>query len=212
MKKIIFTLFITFSIPVIAASFDCAKASTPHEKLICASPALSDADTQMGDAYKATNKSFPISGFIQDNQRAWLSSYRSCKDVSKCVELVNSRIKELNRLKNGTTYADYEGNKLIVQEGTIVITDEGSVKTAKFFGNWMTDAFMDPNKIKGYPKDGQICDEDIVLVKKGNTYVAKEGSVSDDFSLLIDASKVVMKGTVMCSARCTFGAGTYKKK
>ena len=58
MKKIILTLFMTLSIPVFAASFDCAKASTPHEKLICANPALSDADTQLGDVYKATNKSF----------------------------------------------------------------------------------------------------------------------------------------------------------
>lgn len=194
------------------ASFDCSKASTAQEKLICNSPQLSDADGQMGEIYKLVNKSFPVSGFIQDNQRAWLSSYRNCKDATSCLQLVNARIKELNNLKTAAVYTDYDGNKLVTDSGTIVITEEGSVKTAKFFGNWMTDAYMDPNKIRGYPKDGYICNEDIPLIKKGTSYVTKESAASDDFSLLIDSSKVVMKGSVMCSARCSFGSGTYKRK
>ena len=139
-------------------------------------------------------------------------SYRSCKDSASCLQLVNSRIKELSNLKNASVFTDYAGNKLQADGGTIVITDDGSLKNAKFFGNWMTDGYMDPNKIKGYPKDGYICDEDIALIKKGNSYIAKEGSVSDDFSLVIDATKIIMKGSLMCNARCSFGSGTYKKK
>ena len=214
-KKIVllipFGLFL-FAKVSFGASFNCSKASTAQEKLVCNTPQLNEADGQMGEIYKLVNKSFPISGFVQDNQRTWLFSYKNCKDATNCLQLLNSRIKELNILKTAAVYADYDGNKLVTDSGTIVITEEGSVKTAKFFGNWMTDGYMDPNKIRGYPKDGYICNEDMPLAKKGNVYVSKEGAASDDFSLLIDASKIVMKGFVMCSARCSFGPGTYKRK
>jgi len=38
--------------PVSAASFDCSKATTPFEKTICESPALSPLDEELADAYK----------------------------------------------------------------------------------------------------------------------------------------------------------------
>jgi uncharacterized protein len=166
----------------------------------------------MGIVYKSLIKSFPVSGFIQDNQRMWLVAYRACKDSSNCQRLLNERIKELNNFKNAAVYADYDGNKLVVNGGTIVITDDGANKIATFFGNWMPDAHMDPDKMKGYPKDGYICNEEVVLIKKGSLYVAKEGAVSDDFSLLTDSSKAILKGSIMCNPRCGFSAGTYKRK
>jgi uncharacterized protein len=36
-----------------AASFDCAKAATPHEKLVCGDPALSSADEHLAASFQA---------------------------------------------------------------------------------------------------------------------------------------------------------------
>jgi len=57
-----------------AASFDCAKAHTPQEKAICASPELSKADDGMAAAYKAALAAAPSEFHerIRDSQRAWV--------------------------------------------------------------------------------------------------------------------------------------------
>jgi uncharacterized protein len=57
-----------------AASFDCAKAHTPQEKAICASPELSKADDRMAAAYKAALAAAPpkFHEQIRDAQRAWI--------------------------------------------------------------------------------------------------------------------------------------------
>ena len=212
MRKLLFITLITLSSAGYGASFDCAKASTKQEKLICSTPELNDADSKMGEIYSSTSKAFPILGFIQSTQRDWLASYRSCSDAATCLRYVKERISELSTLKDASVYADYVGNKFEADSGTVIIYEKSGTKFAKFFGNWMPDGNLDPDKMKGYPKDGYICNEDIPLVKKGSFYIAKEGSVSDDFSLSIDASRVLMKGHVFCNARCEFGDGVYKKK
>ena len=125
--------------------------------------------------------------------------------------MLKQRTKELSTYKNASVYADYEGKKFSPQQGTIIIWEQEGNKIARLFGNWMPDGYMDPNKMKGYPFDGFICDSEIPLLKKGSLYITKDGNASDDFSLNIEASKVVMKGSVMCNARCGFGPGVYKK-
>ena len=52
-----------------AASFDCAKAQRPLEKLICSNPQLNSADEQMGQTFKEINASFPLQGFALLTQR-----------------------------------------------------------------------------------------------------------------------------------------------
>jgi uncharacterized protein len=57
-----------------AASFDCAKANTPQEKAICASPSLSATDGKMAAAYQALLKQLPTEfrEDVRENQRDWL--------------------------------------------------------------------------------------------------------------------------------------------
>jgi uncharacterized protein len=57
-----------------SASFDCAKAHTPQEKAICASPELSKADDGMAAAYQAALAAAPpeFHDRIRDAQRAWI--------------------------------------------------------------------------------------------------------------------------------------------
>ncbi len=67
-----------------AASFDCAKAHTPQEKAICASPELSKADDGMAAAYKAAVAAaapVEMSDLVRTDQREWLSMLpRYCPD------------------------------------------------------------------------------------------------------------------------------------
>lgn len=57
-----------------AASFDCAKAKTPQEKAICASPKLSNADDQMAAAYRSALAAAPpeMREKLRESQRDWI--------------------------------------------------------------------------------------------------------------------------------------------
>lgn len=60
--------------PAHAASFDCGKAKSPREKAVCASPALSAADSQLNSAYETLLTLVPkeIVAQIREGQRQWL--------------------------------------------------------------------------------------------------------------------------------------------
>lgn len=58
-----------------AAGFDCAKASTPIEKAICASPKVSALDGELGDAFKTALTAHPEKAdALKLDQRHWLAS------------------------------------------------------------------------------------------------------------------------------------------
>lgn len=48
---LLFSLLVA-SPSLLAASFDCAKAGTPVEKMICADERISKLDSDLSDAYK----------------------------------------------------------------------------------------------------------------------------------------------------------------
>lgn len=59
-----------------AASFDCKKAATKVEKLICADPELSRLDERMADAYAAALQSWDgrIAAYTRMSQKGWVGS------------------------------------------------------------------------------------------------------------------------------------------
>jgi uncharacterized protein YecT (DUF1311 family) len=69
--------------PATAASFDCAKASTPFEHAICDMPDLSAADEVLAKAFATATGGLTkeASGVMRVDQRAWLDfAQRSCTD------------------------------------------------------------------------------------------------------------------------------------
>lgn len=58
-----------------AASFDCAKATKSHEKIICADPALSQADEALAQNYTRLMSELPPAAkqALQKSQRSWLA-------------------------------------------------------------------------------------------------------------------------------------------
>lgn len=77
-----------FTIPLVqAASFDCSKAQTKVETLICTFPQLSKADEELGQLYTQALKSLPTSPAAQlrEEQRAWLEQ-RDQQLTTACIE------------------------------------------------------------------------------------------------------------------------------
>ena len=63
---------------LMAASFDCTKATTAQEKAICADPELSRLDDSMSADYRAAMAWLPPAGkpFLREAQREWLRGLR----------------------------------------------------------------------------------------------------------------------------------------
>jgi uncharacterized protein len=86
----------SFHAEVKAASFDCEKAKSAMEKMICADAELSKLDEEMADVYKAALLDEERSQSIQQNQKQWLKERNSCIDAS-CVNLsYTTRLNELS--------------------------------------------------------------------------------------------------------------------
>jgi len=221
MKKLsIGIALVSVSVFVNAASFDCSKAKTVQEKLICSDLELNALDKEMGDVYTSTNKSFPIEGYIRNNQRNWLRDYRKCAepttekkdDISKiqfCKEMLNQRISNLKELQTSKVYADYKEKQMIVDSTTLVVLDKKDGKYLQFFGGWMPDANMEPEKMKGYPFDGFICDDEVKLNKVGSIYKTEE---YQDVTLQINDHTIVIDGSFSCGLRASIGNDTFNRR
>lgn len=86
-----------------AASFDCAKAESKIEKLICSNIELSQLDENLAAAYKQARENYQDKEFLKTEQLAWLKAVRKCDD-SVCIK--NSyveRIKILSSAESGAS-------------------------------------------------------------------------------------------------------------
>lgn len=87
--------------PAAAASFDCNKARTADERVICANRALNDQDVRVDQLYAITRHLVPMGGrgAIMDDQRAWLKSRHACGANQACLaRSYDRRLAELNRV------------------------------------------------------------------------------------------------------------------
>ena len=91
-------------------SFDCSKAATAVDKLICSDASLSKADKKMSAAYRRLQKEETPASFatLQAAQRAWLAYVRkSCGDTAKTPDVQGDRNKLQDCLsENYTDRAD----------------------------------------------------------------------------------------------------------
>ena len=93
------TSAVTQSVEAIAPagpSFDCNKASTAVEKMICASPALAAADAQTVAAYKAKLSTSSDPEGIKLHQATWRRTVRDACTTPECVTMAyQQRLVEL---------------------------------------------------------------------------------------------------------------------
>lgn len=196
--KIYLLTFFLISNSAIAASFDCSKASTAHEKLICSNPELNDADEKMGEAYKLTSKNFPVKGFIRLSQRRFLMDYRACNSenvnknegISRCVAMARERTQVLISLRNSNVYTN-NPNAFTHDDTLISISSNSNKPILRYWGNWMPDAYDQ----KPFPY-GFLCDDYLDLKISNGSMV----STDSDIKILV-GEKSVKIDAIHCSAR-----------
>jgi uncharacterized protein YecT (DUF1311 family) len=95
----------TASLPVpvsvpsgIHASFDCDKASSKIEKLICSTPAAADSDARLASAYRLAAAKSSDPAALKQQQRDWLRERNVCDDAACLVKANEARIQALSAM------------------------------------------------------------------------------------------------------------------
>ena len=79
-------------------SFDCAKASTGAERMICSNNELAQADVQLAQVYKTALSKSPDKAVLKKEQGAWIRNQRdACSDASAMLQVYQDRISQLSR-------------------------------------------------------------------------------------------------------------------
>jgi len=99
MKALVWAIFL-LALPSVAPaqSFNCAKASSPAEKAICANPGLGKLDVALSAAYASRLKSLSKAdqGALKAEQRAWVQVRKACYGNPDCLRpLMADRIAAL---------------------------------------------------------------------------------------------------------------------
>ncbi|WP_338845170.1 hypothetical protein V8J88_15860 [Massilia sp. W12] len=81
-----------------AASFDCARAASPAEKMICAQPELSSQDESMARLWHAL-RAHAAAPDLMPRQQAWLKQRNQCKNQACLQMLYAQRIQAFQQLK-----------------------------------------------------------------------------------------------------------------
>ncbi|MFM0474773.1 lysozyme inhibitor LprI family protein [Paraburkholderia strydomiana] len=83
----------------IVASFDCAKASSKTEKLICSSSQTADADRRLAATYRVAASKATDQAALRQQQREWLTKERNaCNDAACLVNVTEARIQALSAM------------------------------------------------------------------------------------------------------------------
>ena len=79
-------------------SFDCRKASTGSERLICSSKELSVADVTLAQAYKSAANVSTDKGILKSEQNTWRKNERdACADIECMLAAYQNRLIQLTR-------------------------------------------------------------------------------------------------------------------
>jgi len=76
-----------------AASFDCTKAGTKVEKMICANPELSKLDKELAERYR---ESVAKDSSVKQEQLKWLKQRNLCDDVKCLLAQYKERVNDLD--------------------------------------------------------------------------------------------------------------------
>ena len=119
-------------------SFDCGKANTGQERLVCSDRELSKLDVELSVAYALARENAPDKTSLRENQIRWLKfSRNACSDKECLVKTYRQRINELsgtiqsaiisksdyvfqdNAIKGGMTISKLKDGRVIVNVNTV---------------------------------------------------------------------------------------------
>ena len=94
------------------ASFDCAKASTASEKLVCSDQGLSGLDERLAEAYRQALKKAPHREVLKKEQQQWIGTVRdACTDAACMSAAYEARIAALEGPANSSVPKAPEAGK-----------------------------------------------------------------------------------------------------
>ena len=76
-------------------AFDCSKASSKVEKMICADPTLSSSDSVNADIYKEVVQTADNPNQVKREQRQWLKTRNACQTVDCIAKTYDTRYNQL---------------------------------------------------------------------------------------------------------------------
>lgn len=103
---LVLLVMIFFPHAVPAASFDCIKASSRIDKMICAHDELSAADEKLARVYRTAYRKTRDRKALNAAQRSWVRKRNAAADPRELKSLYETRIDELER---GVTVANRPG-------------------------------------------------------------------------------------------------------
>ena len=84
---------------VTQASFDCGKAASKIERLICSSPETASADARLAKAYAAAKAKSTDANALKAQQVEWIKQDRNCCTDAACLlKVTEDRIQKLSSL------------------------------------------------------------------------------------------------------------------
>lgn len=98
LSKLLVIFLCAWAFNTSAASFDCKKATSNTEKMICADIELSASDEYLAVFYKRAMAIAPDQNRLKQEQRAWLREVALCKEPVCARKLYYSRINALAEL------------------------------------------------------------------------------------------------------------------
>jgi len=87
-----------------APSFDCAKASTRVERMICDNPRIAELDSELAAAYRIALRDAPWASAnrrIREEQKAWVAERNRCRDPRCLRQSYRQRIAQLRTEVSG---------------------------------------------------------------------------------------------------------------
>ena len=88
-----------------AASFDCTKATTKIERIICTDSELSKMDEGLAKIYRDVMKDVKHAEAIKSSQKVWLKERNRCEDVVCVKKAYELRLQDLRLLKTDSSFS-----------------------------------------------------------------------------------------------------------
>lgn len=119
------------SLAAVSASFDCAKARSAVEKMVCSETALADLDSRLGQLYTGllSNMRSAQVEKLRQGQKSWLAERNRCGDKTCLEQRYKERLAQLNRLQ---LIRDYAGQPMEVTSVLEQTYDNTSSIVARF--------------------------------------------------------------------------------
>src|SRR5262249_47187373 len=183
-----------------AATFDCNKASSFVEKVICSDSQLTGMDDQLGRLYKDALAASANSETLKTEQKAWLSSRNQCKDSDCIMRAYTERITALSAMTAPVKAGDFTGTYTMKDDGAAgeALIQQTGNNRIKFSIN-STDR-MNTGELSG----------EIPLIGNAATYVDKEFDCTVSFNFAPGGLVLNQNGSCGMGLNVSAG-GTYKR-